>query len=154
HWEVQELIKKSLRQKEALLKETHHRVKNNLQVISSLLQLRSAGITDPQALDALRESQGRIRSMALIHERLYRSDHQGRIDLGEYLRGLVSEIFRSCQVDPEEVRFRITADQVLVSADTAIPCGLIVHEVVTNSLKHAFGPLQGNSKDREVAIEL
>jgi PAS domain S-box-containing protein len=152
--EVQELIKTALRQKEALLKETHHRVKNNLQVISSLLQLRSATIKDQQALGALRESQGRIKSMALIHERLYRSDHLARIDLAEYLRGLVCEIFRSYEVDPEAVRFRVEADELFVGPDTAIPCGLIVHELVTNSLKHAFGPRERDNKNGEVAISL
>ena len=152
--EVQELIKTALRQKEALLKETHHRVKNNLQVISSLLQLGSTTIKDPQALEVLRESQGRIKSMALIHERLYRSDHLARIDLAEYLRGLVSEIFRSYEVDPQAVRFRVEADELVVGPDTAIPCGLIVHELVTNSLKHAFGPGQRDNKNGEVEISL
>jgi PAS domain S-box-containing protein len=152
--EVQELIKTALRQKEALLKETHHRVKNNLQVISSLLQLSSAAIKDPQCLEVLRESQGRIKSMALIHERLYRSDQLSRIDLAEYLRGLVSEMFRSYQVDPQAVSFRVEAEELVVGPDTGIPCGLIVHELVTNSLKHAFTQLPTNGKSGRVEISL
>ena len=139
-WEAEELLKASLREKEVLLKEVHHRVKNNLQVISSLLQLRAGAVNDPHAVAILRESQICIRSMALIHEKLYLSDRLARIDFAEYLRSLVTALFRSYQADPDLIHFRLHADKLLLGIDTATSCGLIVTELVSNCLKYAFPP--------------
>jgi two-component sensor histidine kinase len=111
-------------------------VKNNLQVISSLLNLQAAGVADPHALEQLRESQNRIRSMALIHERLYQSNNLARIDFGEYVRSLVGFLARSYGVP--EVRVDVCIDNISLPVNTAIPCGLIVNELVSNALKYAF----------------
>ena len=134
----EELIRASLREKEMFLKEIHHRVKNKLQVISSLLQLRAGAIRDEEVLDVFRQSQTRVRTMALIHEKLYRSKDFARIDFSEYTVSLVTDLFHSYQVNPEAVSFAVSGDQLLLGLDKAIPCALIMNELVSNSLKHAF----------------
>ncbi|HEX2865539.1 MAG TPA: histidine kinase dimerization/phosphoacceptor domain -containing protein [Ignavibacteriales bacterium] len=132
-------IKNSLREKEILLKEIHHRVKNNLQVISSLLNLQSGFIEDKKALEMFRESQNRVRSMALIHEKLYKSGDLSSINFGEYARSLSSNLFKSYHVNHDSIRLRLEVQEdVFLSVDTAIPCGLIINELVTNALKYAF----------------
>jgi len=141
----EDLIRESLWEKEMLLKEIHHRVKNNLQVISSLLQLRAGTIKDDALREMFRESQNRVRTMALIHEKLYRSKDFAHIDFGEYIRSLVTDLFRSYETNPEAVSFAVPGDKVLVGVDTAIPCALIVNELVSNCLKHAFPPRPGGS---------
>jgi PAS domain S-box-containing protein len=133
---AQEQIAESLHEKEVLLKEIHHRVKNNLQVVSSLLNLQASTMTDPRAVEQLRESQHRIRTMALIHERLYQSQNLARIDFAEYLRSLVGYLSRSYNTG--NVRFDIVTESVKLEVNLAIPCGLIVNELVSNALKHAF----------------
>jgi PAS domain S-box-containing protein len=129
-------IAASLKEKEILIKEIHHRVKNNLQVISSLLNLQAGGVKDERILEPLRESQNRIRSMALIHERLYQSENLARIDFGEYLRSLVGFLARSYNIPHVEVNIHV--ENITLPINTAIPCGLIVNELASNALKYAF----------------
>ncbi len=135
---AEEIVKASLREKEILLKEIHHRVKNNLQITSSLLRLQAARIPSPAAKQLLRESQDRIRSMALVHEMLYRSHDLARIDFGEYARSLVQQLLRSYGVDMRQVKHAIEVEHGMLGVDEAVPCGLIINELVANSLKHAF----------------
>ena len=128
----------SLQEKEVLLKEIHHRVKNNLQVVSSLLRLQAETIADPELKDAFEDSQRRVRSMALVHEQLYRSADLAHIDFGEYLTGLVSFLRRSHARPLHNVRLRVEVAPITLEIDQAIPLGLLVNELVTNSLKYAF----------------
>ena len=121
-----------------LLKEINHRVKNNLQIVSSLLNLQSRNVDDPAALEVLRGSQDRIRSMALIHEKLYQSEDLSRIDLGEYIRSLTVSLCQSYGLGPDNIKLDIDVGHTLLGMDKAVPCGLIVNELVSNCLKHAF----------------
>ncbi len=136
--QTEEQIKASLKEKEVLLKEIHHRVKNNLQVISSLLNLQAVSIKDEQTLEMFRESRNRIKSMALIHERLYESKELSRIDFAAYVRHLISDVFYSYGVKSEAITSRIKVDDVFLGVDIVIPLGLIINELVSNFLKHAF----------------
>jgi PAS domain S-box-containing protein len=129
-------IRQSLQEKEVLLKEVHHRVKNNLQVISSLLSLQGEQITDPAALTSFRDSQNRVRSMALVHEKLYRSESLASIDFSEYVEDLMVSLKHSYMISDVEVS--VQTDDLRLGVDTAIPCGLIINELVSNALKHAF----------------
>ncbi len=132
-------VRESLKEKEVLLKEIHHRVKNNLQVVSSLLRLQAAGIKDEATAALFHESQSRVRSMALIHEELYRAGNLARVDFASYLRRLLPDLARSYRADAsEKVDLKIEAANVSLPVDRAIPCGLIVNELITNALKHAF----------------
>jgi len=133
-----EKIEKSLKEKEVMLKEIHHRVKNNLQVISSLLSLQSRHIKDKEALELFNDSRNRIYSMSLIHERLYQSEDLARIDFAGYLRTLTRDLFRSYNVDPNVIKMNLELKDVFLNVNTGIPCGLIINEMVTNSLKHGF----------------
>jgi len=136
---MEEQINESLKEKEILLKEIHHRVKNNLQIVSSLLSLQASNIKDRQTFEeAIRESESRIRSMALIHEELYQSTDLARIDFSEYIRNLTNHLFQSYGVNLGVISLNINAEDVSLGIDTAIPCGLIINELVSNSLKHAF----------------
>ena len=144
---AEERIRASLREKEVLLKEIHHRVKNNLQLITSLLKLQSESVGDPGALEMLRESQGRVRLIALLHEMLYRSEDLASIDAADYIRTLVSHLLRSYGGSGEAVTVELNVEKITLNVDTAITCGLIVNELVTNSLKHAF-PKGGKGKVR------
>lgn len=135
---AEDLITRSLREKEVLLQEIHHRVKNNLHIISSLLALQGRNTDDENVAKALRGSRDRVRSMAIIHEQLYHSADLGRIDFGEYLRNLTTALLKSQTDEARPVSFRIDADPVWFEIETAIPCGLIVNELASNSLKHAF----------------
>ena len=136
--EAEERMKASLKEKEVLLKEIHHRVKNNLQVVSSLLYLQSETINDPDMLGLLQDSQNRVRSMALVHERLYQAEDLSRIDFPEYVRELASHLIKSYSVDISAISLSIDAGDIALDVDTAVPCGLIVNELISNSLKHAF----------------
>lgn len=131
-------IQATLKEKDILLSEVHHRVKNNLQVVHSLLDLQSTKIRDDGALQLLRESQNRIKSMALIHQALYESKDFGRVDIGNFLDALVPNLISSYSVDPGHIALRIDAAEVSLPIGAAVPCGLVVNELVTNALKHAF----------------
>jgi PAS domain S-box-containing protein len=135
--QAEESMMGSLKEKEVLLKEIHHRVKNNLQIISSLLSLQSEKINNENPAQTFRESQDRIRSMALIHEKLYRSKDISRIDFAEYVRSLTAYLSRSYVTRPG-IEIAIDIRDVSLDIDTAIPCGLIINELVSNSLKYAF----------------
>jgi PAS domain S-box-containing protein len=136
--EAESRVKASLEEKEVLLKEIHHRVKNNLQIVSSLLQLQASYIKDPDALNIFEESRDRIKSMALIHEQLYQSNDLAQIDFPEYLRSLLNMVLSAHRTKQTHVETRLHVDPVSLDLDTAIPVGLITNELVTNSLKYAF----------------
>jgi two-component sensor histidine kinase/DNA-binding response OmpR family regulator len=131
-------LETSVSEKEILLKEIHHRVKNNLQVISSLVNLQSRSVIDEEALKVLRQSLHRIRSVALIHEKLYHSADLARINLAEYIRNLAGYLLRSYGMCVETIALDVKTEDVLLGLDAAVPCGLILNELVSNSLKHAF----------------
>lgn len=133
-----EAIRASLREKEALLQEIHHRVKNNLQIVSSLLQLQANEIADPRLHQVVEASQTRIRAMAMIHEMLYQSDSLARINLGGYLRGLSQMLLSTYARDTFRPRFELDVSGDSVNVETAIPLGLIANELIVNALKHAF----------------
>jgi len=133
---VQEVLQNSVAEKELMVKEIHHRVKNNLQIISSLLNLQTSSIRDPVDLALFGESVDRIRSMALIHDRLYKSRDLAGIEFHEYIEALVMSLFHL--YGQPNVTFKADVQDVRLSIDTAIPCGLIINELVTNALKHAF----------------
>jgi len=123
---------------EARIKEIHHRIKNNLQVISSLLSLQAEKFSDKETLEAFRESQNRVASMALIHEELYQGKDMETLDFAAYLRELTSELLSSYTVGNERVSLKLDIEQLYLGMDTAVPLGIIVNELVSNSLKHAF----------------
>jgi two-component sensor histidine kinase len=135
---AEEALRESLREKEALLREIHHRVKNNLQIISSLLRLQSGKTTNAIAKISLLDMQNRVHSMALIHEHLYLSENLAAIDLAVYLRSLCSQLFRTLVTKPGSIHLHLNLSPVILAIDQAIPCGLLVNELVTNALKHAF----------------
>jgi PAS domain S-box-containing protein len=135
---AEELVLASLREKEALLKEVHHRVKNNLQIISSLLNVQAEHLPDGSERTVFVESQNRIRAMALVHETLYRSEELAHIDLASYMEGLCNHLFRAYGVDPDRIKVELDLDSVTLDLDRAVPCGLIVNELVSNALKYAF----------------
>jgi len=135
---AEERVKASLAEKEVLLKEVHHRVKNNLQIISTLLDLQSETIKNEEALRAFRESQDRIKAMALIHEKLYESSDIASIDFGKYVNDLSVHLFNSYLIDPGCITLNVDTGGISMGIDRAIPCGLIINELVSNALKHAF----------------
>jgi PAS domain S-box-containing protein len=148
--QTEERIKTSLREKDVLLREIHHRVKNNMQIISSLLRLQSRLIKDSRMVEMFKESQNRIRSMALIHEKLYQTDDVSRINFAEYIRSLTVHLFHTYRVNPNIVKMNTEVEEVYLSINKAIPCGLVINELVSNALKHAFP----DSKKGEVQIKL
>jgi PAS domain S-box-containing protein len=135
---VEREIQESLREKEVLLQEIHHRVKNNLQVISSLLDLQSQHINDQATLELFRQSCNRIRAMALVHDTLYKFKDFAKINFAEYIEDLSSYLFSAYGVNVENINLELELDQVALNLNTAIPCGLIINELVSNALKYAF----------------
>lgn len=131
-------LRASLKEKEVLLKEIHHRVKNNLQVISSLLKLQAGYIDDENVQSLFTESYNRVRSMALIHEKLYQTSNLAKIEAGDYIRNLVDNLFRSYNISTQKIDLCLKVDKILLDVDTAVPCGLIINEIVSNALKYAF----------------
>ena len=139
-------MKQSLQEKEILLKEIHHRVKNNLQVISSLLFLQSRNITDEASLSIFRDSQMRVRSLALVHEKLYQSDNLSQINFAEYIRNLVSHISDSYRISTNNIEINFELDNIFITVDKAVPIGLLLNELVSNAYKYAF-PNNGGGVD-------
>jgi two-component sensor histidine kinase len=148
--EAEGKIRASLREKEVLLKEIHHRVKNNLQIVSSLLYLQAARTEHPGAVSALTESRARVRSMALIHEKLYQSPNLASVDMGEYTRSLVSDLQHSHRTENNSVRLTVDIGEINLGITEAIPCGLIINELVSNAVKHAFP----KGKEGQIRIQL
>jgi PAS domain S-box-containing protein len=144
-------LQASLGEKEVLLKEIHHRVKNNMQIISSLLSLQADSIDEPHLLAMFRDSQQRIQSMALVHDILYRSNNLAHINLAHYIRRLVTELRQSYSMDPEQIKLLMHLDEVFVAVDIVIPCGLLIHELVSNCFKHAFAT--GDAGEIHVALQ-
>ncbi len=142
-----------LGEKEVLLKEIHHRVKNNLQVISSLLYLNSKKIKDKEALDMFTDSQNRVKSIALVHERLYRSKDIGKIDFNEYVQHLTRDLLRSYAVSQSVIKLDIDINDIFINIDFAVPCGLIINELISNSLKYAFPDHPDNNHQGIIKIE-
>jgi two-component sensor histidine kinase len=135
---AEETIKASLQEKEVLLKEIHHRVKNNLQVISSLLDLQSIQVKEPKMLEMFRDSCSRVKSMALVHENLYQSKNYAKVNFSEYIESLIMNLFQVYGVKGDRITLEQELDVAALNLDTAIPCGLIINELVSNALKHAF----------------
>lgn len=136
--EAEEKIKQSLSEKDVLLKEVHHRVKNNLQVISSILNLQSSYTSDKKVINLLKESQNRIKTMSFIHESLYQAKNFSTVNFGEYIHQLTGNLFLSYGIQGNKVALKRKIKNVVLNLDLAIPCGLIVNELVSNALKYAF----------------
>lgn len=138
--QAEEQIRSSLIEKEVLLKEIHHRVKNNLQIIQSLLGLQTQFIKDEEDFKLIKESQDRVRSIALVHENLYQSPNLAEIDFAEYIRDLSYALYRSYKIDVDRIKLNIKIQDIKLPVDRAVPCGLIINELLTNALKYAFPP--------------
>ena len=141
---LQKQIEASLKEKDVLIKEIHHRVKNNLQIIISLLNLQSGYIKDEFTLKAVKDGQNRVRSMALVHEKFYQAEELSEINFNEYLEKLCQYLFQSYGDKSDRIELTVTGDQILLDMDTAMPCGLLVNEIVSNAYKYAFpGNIKG-----------
>ena len=138
HKKAENLIKSSLDDKNILLKEIHHRVKNNMQIISSLLSLQTEYVDDEEAINVLKESQNRVRSMAIIHEKLYKSKDLTNINFVDYIQSLVLNLFYSYNIKETQIKATLKLENICLNIETAIPCGLIISELISNSLKYAF----------------
>jgi two-component system, sensor histidine kinase PdtaS len=143
-------IKSSLKEKEYLLREIHHRVKNNMQIISSLLNLQTKYVNDVEAIDVLQESQNRVKSMAMIHEKIYQSNDLEEINFTDYIKSLISNLIHTYNIDQNLVKSTFKIENITLNMETAVPCGLIISELVSNSLKYAFP----NKMHGEILISL
>jgi PAS domain S-box-containing protein len=158
---AEEIIRASLREKEAMLKEIHHRVKNNLQVTSSLIRLQAASIADSATQTMFVDAERRIQSMALVHEKLYGSTDLSRIDFADYIRSLSALLFRASAFQPGNVALEFQGHALFLSIEAAVPCGLIVNELISNALKHAFPEGKGRidvileeSEDEQIRLTI
>ena len=152
-------IKSSLKEKEYLLREIHHRVKNNMQIISSLLNLQTKYVNDVEAIDVLQESQNRVKSMAMVHEKIYQSNDLEEINFNDYIQSLISNLIHTYNIDQNQVKSIFKIENITLNMETAVPCGLIISELVSNSLKYAFpnklhGEIQVSLKSTEDVYEL
>jgi len=147
--QAEEALKSSLAEKEILLREIHHRVKNNMQVMISLLNLQAQANPDPAVAALLKESQNRIRTMAIVHEKLYRSSDLSRIDFSDYIESLAVHLFQFYAADLRRIRLRRVTEAVSLDINSAIPCGLILNELISNALKYAFP----GGRNGEILIE-
>ncbi|MFA5363008.1 MAG: histidine kinase dimerization/phosphoacceptor domain -containing protein [Candidatus Omnitrophota bacterium] len=135
---AEEIVQRSLKEKEFLLKELHHRVKNNLQIIASLLQLKLANSKDTEVIDVFKQTQERIRVMALVHQKLCETNDFMSIDISGYVHDLVNDLLLAYGVDRKKVAVKVNVAKVLLNIGLAVPCGLIINELLTNSFKYAF----------------
>jgi PAS domain S-box-containing protein len=131
-------LRKSLSEKEMLLREVHHRVKNNMMVISSLLQLQSKALNEPKAAEVFRECRNRIGTMMIIYDKLYRSPDLTRVNFNEYITDLVISLFDSYNIDPDKIGVELSLSDIPIDIETAIPCGIIINELISNALKYGF----------------
>lgn len=144
------IIEKSLEEKEILIREIHHRVKNNLQFIWSMFNLQTRHVRDKVALNTLVEGKNRIKTMALIHQKLYQTDNLTGIDMSDYVPGLAANIFETYNVNKDQIELKLDIEKIILDIDTAIPLGLIMNELITNSLKHS----SKNNPNLEIEISL
>ena len=149
---IEKELASSLKQKEILLKEIHHRVKNNLLVISSLIDWQSESLEDPHLISVMEDSKKRIQAMALIHEKMYRSDNLSHIELGQYLQDLAVTLYDSLNLDYQRISISFDLDVIFVNIETAIPCGLIVNELISNSLEHGFPDLRKGNISLKLSV--
>jgi two-component sensor histidine kinase len=135
---AEEGLKKSLDEKEILLKEVHHRVKNNMQIISSILKMQQRQVDDPRLKEVLEESQNRIHSMALVHENLYSNENLSKILFSNYVKSMAGNLARTFSRSQNNIQLEFDIEDVYMPLDTGIPCGLIINELLSNSFKYAF----------------
>lgn len=129
----------TLREREVLLQEVHHRVKNNLTAIASLIEMQARRLPEGEGREALRECHGRVHAIALIHEKLYQSENYADVPFADYIRGLADDVFQATGISsPSAISLVLAVEEIVMTVDKAIPCGLIVNELITNAFKHAF----------------
>ena len=145
---MEENIKYSLHEKEVLLQEIHHRVKNNMQIVVSLLRLQAAGIKNKKTLELFKECQNRIKSISVIHEKLYQSKNFSRVDFGQYIHEMLFHLANTYGIDTQSIIIHSESENGELDINKAIPCGLILNELVSNCFKHAFPDNKG-----EVSVE-
>lgn len=144
-------LKKCVRDLENLLKEVHHRVKNNLQMIHSLLDLQAESVKDIYAIEKFKNSQNRVQSMALIHQQLYQSKNLTTIEMDDYIHSMISYLRDSYGILSERIDFRLEIESIPIYIDSAIPLGLIINELITNTIKHAFPDIKTPKKRMQTA---
>jgi PAS domain S-box-containing protein len=147
---IEERLKASLAEKEVLLKEVHHRVKNNLQVISSLVSLQADTLADARVLEVLGDVRNRVMTMALVHEKLYQTDDLAQLNFTEYAEGILRHLWNAYSAETRNIHLNLSFAPMVMPVETAVPCGLILNELVSNAIKHAFPGISGG----EVSVTL